>query len=80
MDPILQVFLFWILVEHHARVCSSELPLSPSRLGCCPEVLVQFYRYYAPRQGNVTRFLPGLNAFGALVPVTDRPYFGFYSF
>lgn len=72
MDPILQVFLFWLLDEHHARVCPSELRLSPSRLGCCPEVLVQFHCYYAPRQGNVTRVPLGFSAFSALVPATDR--------
>jgi len=53
MDSILQILLFRVVGERHARVCPSELPLSPSGLGCRSEVRVQFYRYYATRKGNV---------------------------
>ena len=54
MDQILQVLLPILVVECDACVRPSELPLSSPGLGSRPEVHVQFHRYYAPRQGNVT--------------------------
>ena len=61
MDQILQVFLVWILVERPARVCSSELRLSPSQLGCRLEVLFQLHRHYASCKGNVNPLLMGFS-------------------
>ena len=52
MDQIHKVLLLWIVDERHARVCPSQLPLSPSWLGCRFEVFVQFPCYRAPGKGK----------------------------
>ena len=55
-------------MECLARVCPSELCLSFFALGCWLEVFVQFYRYYAPRKGNVNP--PSIDLLGFFLVVS----------